>query len=106
MTKQEKLTLYKTALQYIAEGIETFCGLCWMLRTIAYSNKIEEDIYDGLEMTEVNGLFSKAKLGGFEEITDQMIGKPFGEYWFPEGEWSERKQLLLNAINILENETT
>jgi len=106
MTKQEKLFLYKTALEYIAEGKETLCGLCNMLQTIANRSKKIIDIYYHLEMTEVNGLFSKATSGGFEELTDQMIGKPFDEYWFPEGEWNERKQLLLNAINILENETT
>ena len=106
MTKQEKLTLYKTALQYIAEDKETTCGLCWLLQAIANSCKTEKDIYEGLEMTGVNGLFGKAETGGFEELTDQMIGKPFREYWFPQGEWKERKQLLLNAINILENEST
>lgn len=33
MTKQEKITLYKTALQYIAEDKETETGLCWMYCT-------------------------------------------------------------------------
>lgn len=103
MTKQDKLFLYKTALEYIAEGKETITGLCWLLQVIANPR---EDIYTGLEMLEIDGLFGKAKLGGFEELTDQMIGKPFREYWFPQGEWNERKQLLLNAINILENGNT
>mgnify|MGYP000261051972 FL=1 len=111
MTKQDKITLYKTALQYIAENKETVTGLCWMLQVISHSYRIDEDIYDGLEMKSANGLFTKAKLGGFEELTDQMIGKPDTEYsdteyWFPQGDWESRKQLLLNAINILENETT
>ena len=106
MTKQEKLTLYKTALQYIAEGKETFTGLCCMLKVISHNCKIHEDIYAGLTMIEIDGLFGKAEFGGFEELTDQIVGKPYGVYWFPIGEWEERKKLLLNAINTLENETT
>lgn len=106
MTKQDKLTLYKTALEYIAEDKETTTGLCWLLQTIINEGEEDIDIYSHLEIEEVNGLFGKAKLGGFEELTDQMIRKPYREYWFPQGEWKERKQLLLNAINILENETT
>ena len=34
MTTQEKITLYKTALEYIAEGKETVTGLCWLLQVI------------------------------------------------------------------------
>ena len=105
MTTQEKLTLYKTALEYIAEGKETYCGLCWLLQVISNDREEKIDVYAHLEMKEKNGLFSEAVLGGFEELTNQMIGKPFTEYWFPQGEWKERKQLLLNAINILENES-
>jgi len=105
MTTQEKITLYKTALEYIAEGKETVTGLCWLLQVIVRKTNKTIDIYDHLKMVEINGLFSEAVLGGFEELTNQMIGKPFTEYWFPQGEWKERKQLLLNAINILENES-
>lgn len=103
MTTQEKLTLYKTALEYIAEGRKTYHGLCYLLNNI---NNGLVNFYDCLEMEEENGLFGKAVLGGFEEITNQMIGKTWSLYWFPPGEWRERKQLLLNAINILENEST
>lgn len=106
MTKQEKLTLYKTALQYIAEGRETLCGLCWLLKSICINNNIGVDIYKHLTLESKNQLYTKPLLGGFEELTSQMKGKPIGDYWFPQGEWKEREQLLLNAINILENETT
>jgi len=104
MTKQDKITLYKTALEYIEREEETQTGLCWMLQVISDPLKIEKNIYKFLEMESDKDLFTKARFGGFEEITDQMIGKPNTEYWFPQGEWEERKQLLLNAINILENE--
>lgn len=105
MTTQEKITLYKTALEYIAEGKNTHHGLCYLLSSINSRNLDIVNFYDCLDMKEKNGLFSEAILGGFEELTNQMIGKLCKLYWFPEGEWEERKQLLINAINILENET-
>jgi len=105
MTKQDKLFLYKTALEYIAEGNETHRGLCWLLQEISNSRKIDVYVYEELEMEVKNDLFTKPKLSSSKELTNQMVGKPSGRYWFPAGEWKERKQLLLNAINILENES-
>jgi len=57
-------------------------------------------------METEKGVFTKAKLEGFEEITNQVIGMIPYAYWFPREDWESRKLILLNAIKTLENEHT
>lgn len=106
ITKEQKLNLYRKALRNIDYNISTTCGLCFLLRKTNNSDTI--DIYEYLQMETKEGVFTKARLEGFEEITNQVIGMvPYDyAYWFPREDWESRKLILLNAIKTLENEHT
>jgi len=108
MTKEQKLELYRKSLENLEKNIHTSCGLCYLLQKTNQFRIIDVDMYAHLEMKIENGVFIEAELKGFEEITNQAIGLIHcgGGYWFPKREWESRKQILLNAITILENEST
>ena len=116
ITKEQRLNLYRKALRNIDYNISTTCGLCFLLYRTDNSDtnwrnwflEKKGDIYDYLKMETEKGVFTKAKLEGFEEITNQVIGMiPYNDtYWFPREDWESRKLILLNAIKTLENEHT
>lgn len=108
ITKEQKLNLYRKALRNIDYNISSTWGLCFLLHKTDNSDTIGRDIYAYLEMETEKGVFTKAKLEGFEEITNQVIGMiPYEDvYWFPREDWESRKLILLNAIKTLENEHT
>jgi len=105
ITKEQKLNLYHRALECIYEYMYTRCGLCYLLAHVCKEQNIDVNMYYYLDMEVQEDVFIKANLEGFEEITDQMIGREgyTGVTWFPPGDWESRKSILLNAIKTLEN---
>lgn len=101
MTKEQKIQLYKEALACIEKNLHSSAGLCYLFYSISGIN-----FYEEFSMIGKAGLFSKPENKNFTEITNQMIGKPYSEYWYPKGDFTERKQIIINAIKTLENDIT
>lgn len=110
ITKEQKLKLCYRALECIAENLYLNGGLCFLLSAVKKEQNLYVDIYDCLSLDIEDDFFVESRHNGFEEITNQMIGKKaykkFFITWFPIGDWKSREEVLLNAIKILENERT
>ena len=94
ISKEDRLRVYELMLDVITlKTVPLTHGLCKVMVNL---NLPSYSIYDYPELVEQ---MQKVQYDWTDKVTDEQ-----DQFWFPKGEWTERTQLVKNAINKLKSE--